>query len=358
MIGPAHQVALLAGVAEAQTFFQRLDRLVAFFRNFRQKAVDVEADTSLGSVYLAMCKQQAGSSRHRAHCFVVTALAEGIVARYLTSDQKQHAWVEVQAPQSKSDAILCARTGSSTRPVPQWYRIDLEEDLLPEIDVDGGIEVHVPDATGYRERDGPGTAQTPLTGDPMLPHQVENMLDDAERRCREMMSDEINEAEGWEDPGGAGGTGGFSCCEPQWKEGMQLQKSTHLVEGMELWLPERWLTRGLTGTLFDQAQLFAQLLNSMVFATFEGLKRSAVRMFYDEQSSAIAFNLGGALLFNLAFWVTGKHCNKPIEAMYFWFHTLAHEVAHNIVKGHGPEHNYVLQVCWSYAYVCSLHSML
>ena len=67
-------------------------------------------------------------------------------------------------------------------------------------------------------------------------------------------------------------------------------------------------------------------------------------MFHDEQSSAIAFNKAGSLFFNLAYWIRCKHCDKPIEAMYFWFHTLAHEVAHNIEPDHGPKHNYVLQV--------------
>ena len=139
LLGPAHQVVLLAGATEAQTFFQRLDRLVAFFRSFRQKPMDVEspatsgllsqvagwfgnADESPGSVYLAMCQQQAGVCRHRALCFVVTALAAGIVARYLSSDT--HAWAEVQVPQSKSRAALYAQ-GLGIRPVPQWHRIEL-----------------------------------------------------------------------------------------------------------------------------------------------------------------------------------------------------------------------------------------
>ena len=120
MHNPARQVALLAGVTADQTFFQRLDQLVAFFRGFRQKSVDIaHLETSLGSLYVAMCEQQAGVCRHRALCFVVTALAEGIVARYLASDT--HAWVEVQVPQSRSAAQLAGH-GLGMTPVPQWHR--------------------------------------------------------------------------------------------------------------------------------------------------------------------------------------------------------------------------------------------
>ena len=139
MTGPAQHVAFLAGVTQAQTFFQRLDRLVAFFRSFRQKSMDVEADASLGSVYLVICRQQAGVCRHRALCFVVTALAEGIVARYLTSDT--HAWVEVQVPQSKSRATLWAK-GLGVKPVPRWHRIDLgggAATIMQKEHPDGGI---------------------------------------------------------------------------------------------------------------------------------------------------------------------------------------------------------------------------
>jgi hypothetical protein len=403
----AHGVATqMAGVQETHTYFQRLDQLVKYFRSFKQRPLNMEALTNKakGSLYLALCQQKAGVCRHRAFCFVITALSQGIRARYLTSDT--HAWVEVEVPKPKSFA---------GKTVPAfWHRVELgggaatvnmrdhPDGGLPsrhkpkKLDGEGAFDIPANDARdndklvdtdvtedeavnggppppktpgGDQANDsgssvGPGKAKSPPKGNPMKPQDVEAMLDSAEQKCRDTMRDHIHEKGGWAE----GGT-----CSREWNEKCHIKKSQVKVEGLELWLPEDQLDTSLDSLRLHPARLFAYMLNMLVFDTFEGIKRNAIKLFWDNDSNTVAFNMGGSLFFNLAFYMKLEHCDKPIEAvtsficfsrlsflpllsfyiavspnsciqMYFWYHTTCHEVAHNIEKGHGPGHNFVLQL--------------
>lgn len=75
--------------------------------------------------------------------------------------------------------------------------------------------------------------------------------------------------------------------------------------------------------------------------------RKALHVFYDEAGSAIAFNNGGAMFFNIRFfiqlhsmrWSVGTVKAKN-EALVWWWVVMAHELAHNLVTTHSAEHSY------------------
>lgn len=101
---------------------EAVDRLVAYFRAFEAGA----PPPSTGDVYRDLALSQRGVCRHRAFAFVVTAIAAGIPARYVTNEA--HAFTEIWVPERG------------------WIRIDL-----------GGaaLELDVRNATGkqmYRPR--------------------------------------------------------------------------------------------------------------------------------------------------------------------------------------------------------------
>ena len=85
---------------------------------------------------------------------------------------------------------------------------------------------------------------------------------------------------------------------------------------------------------------FVNILKDLV-EVFE-LAPKAVHVFYDNNSSSIAFNRDKALFFNLKFYL-GLHdeqCKiRPTsDAMTYWFMTFCHELAHNFVSPHNSEH--------------------
>jgi hypothetical protein len=90
---------------------------------------------------------------------------------------------------------------------------------------------------------------------------------------------------------------------------------------------------------------FAALLHDIgdVFA----LPRSALHIFYDEIGGTIAFNSNGSIFCNFRFF-SQLHQSKlgsatgegRVEAGAYWWIVLAHELAHNLVKGHNSEHSF------------------
>jgi len=91
---------------------------------------------------------------------------------------------------------------------------------------------------------------------------------------------------------------------------------------------------------------FLPLLLSLT-KTF-GVDPSAVNIFLDGRSNTVAFNLSGALFFNLAWfmelhwaaWETGDGRSRAWDA---WYLTYCHELAHNLVKDHNARHQWYQQ---------------
>jgi transglutaminase-like putative cysteine protease len=89
------------GISRTEPLDKVLNKLVAHFRAFEEGGLAVNT----GNTYEDLTVSQRGVCRHRSYAFVITALALGLPARYLTNEA--HAFVEVWVP----------RTG--------WIRIDL-----------------------------------------------------------------------------------------------------------------------------------------------------------------------------------------------------------------------------------------
>jgi hypothetical protein len=74
------------------------------------------------------------------------------------------------------------------------------------------------------------------------------------------------------------------------------------------------------------------------------LRRSSLHVFHDPSSRTIAFNTGGALFFNFLLFqqhhLNDVQMGKSSEAIAYWFVTMCHELAHNIVKDHSQAHSY------------------
>jgi hypothetical protein len=72
---------------------------------------------------------------------------------------------------------------------------------------------------------------------------------------------------------------------------------------------------------------------------------SSLNIFADQQGGTIAFNKDGSIFCNLRFFeqLHEGNMNSPeglVEAMAYWWITLCHELAHNLVGDHGPQHSY------------------
>ncbi|KAI9692642.1 MAG: hypothetical protein M1820_009519 [Bogoriella megaspora] len=78
-----------------------------------------------------------------------------------------------------------------------------------------------------------------------------------------------------------------------------------------------------------------------------GLRPQSLHIFYDEKGSTIAFNRQGSLFCNFRFF-SQLHWNRfaeasgegKREAAVYWWVTLCHELAHNLVETHSAEHSY------------------
>jgi hypothetical protein len=76
------------------------------------------------------------------------------------------------------------------------------------------------------------------------------------------------------------------------------------------------------------------------------LAPSTLHIFYDSSSSTIAFNQNGALFFNYfyykslhaATWETSR--GTKMDALAYWWITMCHELAHNLVSEHSARHSF------------------
>ncbi|CAG8458419.1 11877_t:CDS:10 [Scutellospora calospora] len=71
------------------------------------------------------------------------------------------------------------------------------------------------------------------------------------------------------------------------------------------------------------------------------IPRNKINIFYDIDSTTVAFNRNMTLFFNLRYYIEYKEpYNKAIVS---WYMTFCHELAHNFVKPHSAEHEFFLQ---------------
>ena len=80
-------------------------------------------------------------------------------------------------------------------------------------------------------------------------------------------------------------------------------------------------------------------------ASIFALSSSTINVFHDESGAAIAFNSKGSLFCNLRYFMQlhMAHMNSAegkVEAVAYWWITLCHELAHNLVSDHSAQHSY------------------
>ncbi len=85
----------------------------------------------------------------------------------------------------------------------------------------------------------------------------------------------------------------------------------------------------------------------------------SISIFYDTDSSAIAFNHSHSLFFNLAYFLANRHHQNPrsVKVRSFWFVTFCHELAHNFIAPHNSEHEYYM-TCFLESYMPVFYSQI
>lgn len=73
-----------------------------------------------------------------------------------------------------------------------------------------------------------------------------------------------------------------------------------------------------------------------------GVSHKSVHLCYEAEGKTIAFNSSGSLFFNLYHWHSNGHNKQTeearIDAITWWYMVMCHELAHNLVIAHTPEH--------------------
>ncbi|KAI7277986.1 hypothetical protein KC345_g6242 [Hortaea werneckii] len=97
---------------------------------------------------------------------------------------------------------------------------------------------------------------------------------------------------------------------------------------------------------------FADLLTSLSTSIFSPhLSPQTLNIFYDDSGASIAFNTNGSLFCNLRFYLQLHYHSQTstsssslpearVEAGAYWWITLCHELAHNLVGEHSAQHSY------------------
>jgi hypothetical protein len=89
---------------------------------------------------------------------------------------------------------------------------------------------------------------------------------------------------------------------------------------------------------------FSSLLLDL--ASIFNLPPTNMHVYYDPASSSIAFNTAGALFFNYHYFASlhlptfSTSRDRKIDAVAYWFVTICHELAHNLVKEHSAAHSF------------------
>ena len=105
--------------------------------------------------------------------------------------------------------------------------------------------------------------------------------------------------------------------------------------------PANFLSRNI-----EALNSFAALLADL--GHVYSLSAKVLHIFFDETGNTIAFNTGGSIFCNLRYFLQlhftqnqGSQASKAqVEAGTWWWVTIAHELAHNLVSPHNADHSY------------------
>ncbi|KAF2837110.1 hypothetical protein M501DRAFT_1018507 [Patellaria atrata CBS 101060] len=131
--------------------------------------------------------------------------------------------------------------------------------------------------------------------------------------------------------------------------GQNIQQVTTTESGIKVFLALHLLPLQDAHIAAYQSALntFSKLL--LDIGSLFDLPTKTLHIFYNDRGSTIAFNSGGALFFNFHYFVT-QHVQafegtmgrkeKRQEALAYWYMNFCHELAHNLIKDHGPKHSF------------------
>ncbi|EMC96591.1 hypothetical protein BAUCODRAFT_69858 [Baudoinia panamericana UAMH 10762] len=108
--------------------------------------------------------------------------------------------------------------------------------------------------------------------------------------------------------------------------------------------------RGFLTAHRDALASFTYVLTEM--ATIFSLSAAVLNIFHDESGSSIAFNSNGTVFCNLRYFeqlhmASMETSEGRVEAAAYWWVTLCHELAHNLVEEHDSRHSF-----WTESFVC------
>ncbi|KAG8940571.1 hypothetical protein FRC03_005367 [Tulasnella sp. 419] len=104
--------------------------------------------------------------------------------------------------------------------------------------------------------------------------------------------------------------------------------------------------------ILDKRQVMERFALSILhpLETVFDLKSNSLNIFYDKDGDLIAFNKGGDLFLNIRPYEQWHdedvRKGKTENALISWYHTLAHQLAHDYIRYHNREHEfYFLAIC-------------
>ncbi|KAK0530554.1 hypothetical protein OC834_003269 [Tilletia horrida] len=117
------------------------------------------------------------------------------------------------------------------------------------------------------------------------------------------------------------------------------------VLGMNVYLSQEY--RDPAQTLAANDAAIRRLIQDVYRPVGEGIfgvPSGVLNVFCDVEGPTIAFNRGGTIFLNLRFYLAwhDEHvkAGRPGDAIISVFHSVAHELAHNLVTGHNSQHEY------------------
>ncbi|KNZ80421.1 Sacsin [Termitomyces sp. J132] len=120
-----------------------------------------------------------------------------------------------------------------------------------------------------------------------------------------------------------------------------------------------YLTQGVPDQkdfLINKQDLIARFIHILVkLSRVYDLPLTSLHVFYDIGGGLIAFNRNGSIFVNLRYYMEWHDKDVGVgnlnQAYISWFFTLAHEIAHNLVRSHNSEHEFYFSA------ICEKHVM-
>eukprot|EP01112_Ceratiomyxa_fruticulosa_P019962 TRINITY_DN6667_c0_g1_i1.p1 TRINITY_DN6667_c0_g1~~TRINITY_DN6667_c0_g1_i1.p1 ORF type:complete len:268 (+),score=73.52 TRINITY_DN6667_c0_g1_i1:1140-1943(+) len=142
-----------------------------------------------------------------------------------------------------------------------------------------------------------------------------------------------------------------SSCEHKPSQNLTITK---YEDGIPVYEESENSSQKILSSLVEPSKLFAKMIKKISTNVF-GVSADKLALYINTQhrentsKASVAFNIGGRLYFNLAFFSDVhfpkiKYGKRNLrEAAFYWYITIAHEIAHNIESNHNQKHSYITQ---------------